>query len=92
MKKELLLQWLNFSFAFPWIAWLGYTTNNIKLTMICLVIGVGISGVINFIVCKKQEKKEQKKFQELIERSKRECEERIKEFEEARAKLNIANP
>ncbi len=92
MFKYTLLQHLVFAIAFPWIAWLGHTANNLKLTMICLVIGVGISCLINFVVHKKQQKKEQKKFQELIERSKRECEERIKDFEEARAKLNIATP
>ncbi len=86
MFKYTLLQHLVFAIAFSWVAWLGHTANNIKLTMICLVIGVGISGVINFIVYKKQEKKEQRKFQELIERSKKECEEKIKEFEEARAR------
>ena len=40
----------------------------------------------------KNQKKQHNEIQELIERSKRECEEKIKEFEEARAKLNIANP
>ena len=92
MFKYTFLQHLVFAITFPWIAWLGHTANNIKLTMICLVIGVSISGVISFIVYKKQQKKEQKELQELIERSKRECEEKIKEFEEARAKLNVANP
>lgn len=92
MKKWLFLQWLIFSFAFPWMAWLGHTSSNIIYTMSGLIIGVALVHIILLILEIKNQKKQHNEIQELIERSKRECEEKIKELEEARAKLNVTNP
>ncbi len=78
MFKYTFLQHLVFAIAFPWVAWLGHTANNIKLTMICLVVGVVISCLINFVVHKKQQKKEQKEIADILQKSNQDYEERMK--------------